>query len=147
MNPVPAPAPRDVASQWFQRVWNERDEAAIDELMSPTARGVLAAGQEVMGPAQFKEFFRAFATLFPDLRVRLLDVMEDGEKVVVRWEARGTHAGEGLGLKATQRVHTFSGMTWMVVRNGQIVDGGDSWNQDGLLARMASASAATPPVM
>lgn len=138
MNPPPAPAPRDIACQWFQRVWNERNEAAIDELMAPSGRGMMAAGQQVVGPAQFKEFFRAFATLFPDLQVRMVDMMAEGEKVCVRWEATGTHAGDGPGLKATQRVHTFSGMTWMVVRNGRIVDGGDSWNHDGLLARMAA---------
>lgn len=149
MNPAPALTPRQVAVQWYQRVWNERNEAAIDDLMSPAAQGELEGGRKITGPADFKVFFRALSGVFPDLHVKLLDVVEEGEKVVVRWEATGTHGGDGMGMKATHARHTFRGMTWMIVRHGQIVDGGDSWNQDGLLARMASASpsAASPPVV
>lgn len=131
--------PRQVASQWFQRVWNERDQNAISELMAADARGLLEGGQEIIGPDRFREFYTAFTSLFPDLRVEVLDIVEEGERVYTRWEAYGTHGGDGMGLKATHQPHSFRGITWMTVKNGQIVDGGDSWNQEGLRARMAAA--------
>lgn len=107
--------------------------------MDCNARCELEGGQEIIGPEQFREFFRTLTTVFPDIHVTILDVIEEGDKATVRWEARGTHTGDGMGLRATHTAHVFRGMTWMVVRNGQIVDGGDCWNQAGLLARMAAA--------
>lgn len=139
MNSLPTPSTRQVATQWFQRVWNERDDAAIGQLMDSNARCELEGGQEIIGPEQFREFFRTLTTVFPDIHVTILDIIEEGDKATVRWEARGTHGGDGMGLRATHTTQVFRGMTWMVVRNGQIVDGGDCWNQDGLLARMAAA--------
>ncbi len=139
MNPSPHPSPRQIATQWFQRIWNEHDDAAIDQLMAPAGCCELEGGQKIVGPAQFKEFFRTLTTVFPDIRVAVLDIIEEGDKATVRWEARGTHTGDGMGLKASHTPQVFRGMTWMVVQDGQIVDGGDCWNQDGLLARMAAA--------
>lgn len=139
MNSAPQPSPRQVAIQWFQRVWNERDDTAITQLMASNARCELEGGQEIIGPDQFRQFFQTLTTVFPDIRVAILDAMEEGEKATVRWEARGTHTGDGMGMRATNTAHVFRGMTWMVVRNGQIVDGGDCWNQDALLTRMAAA--------
>lgn len=131
-------SPRQVVTQWFQRVWTERDESAIAQLMAPDARGELEGGQQITGPDQFREFHRTLLRVFPDIQVKVLDIVEEGEKAYVRWEARGTHRGDGMGVSATGRPHSFRGITWMVVRNGRIVDGGDSWNQGGLLTRMAA---------
>src|SRR5262245_48480238 len=33
-----AMSPREVSDAWFQRIWNEGDMAAVDELASPAAR-------------------------------------------------------------------------------------------------------------
>jgi steroid delta-isomerase-like uncharacterized protein len=138
------PSPRQVASQWFQRVWNDHDESTISELLAPGARGLLEGGQEVTGPQEFREFFRTLLTIFPDLQIKVLEIVEEGEKAYVRWAATGTHCGEGMGLAPSDQPHSFRGITWFRVVNGQIVEGGDSWDQGGLLTRMAACSKVTP---
>jgi len=57
----------------------------------------------------------------------------DGDQVVVRWRARSTHRGDGLGMPPTNRKVDFCGMTWLTFRNGVIVEGWDSWNSGRLL--------------
>jgi steroid delta-isomerase-like uncharacterized protein len=131
-------SPREVAAQWFQRVWNEQDASAIFELMAPDAVGHLEDGQIAKGPEGFREFQSTLLTLFPNISVKILDIIEEGEKVVTRWEASGTHQGSALGLPATGLGHQFQGMTWMIVREGKVVEGGDSWNQGGLMRRMGA---------
>jgi len=37
--------------------------------------------------------------------------VSDGDHVVVRWHARGTHRGGGLSMSPTNRVVDFRGMT------------------------------------
>jgi len=47
------------------------------------------------------EMFRMYLAAFPDLRLEAEDVLVDGDKVVARVRATGTHQGEFLGMPAT----------------------------------------------
>ena len=52
-------------------------------------------GGVITGPEQFRDLiFIPFTTAFPDLRVEIVGTVAEGDEVVVRWMARGTHAGE-----------------------------------------------------
>jgi steroid delta-isomerase-like uncharacterized protein len=132
--------PRQVATQWFQRIWNERDESTITEFMAPDAHGVHEGGIESKGPEDFKNFYRDLIRTFPDMSIELLDTVEEGEKVYVRWKAKGTHQGDAFGITATRQPHEFCGVSWLVVRDGKIIEGGDCWNLHGLISRMAAAA-------
>ena len=136
-NPLSA---RQIAAQWFERVWGHRDESAIAELMAPEACGLLEGGHICRGPVEFLGFFRTLVGVFPDLKVEVLDIVAEEEKAHVRWQAKGTHLGEGMGMKPTGTEQAFNGIAWFVVKEGRIVDGGDCWNLGGLLNRMAAAA-------
>lgn len=47
------------------------------------------------------EMFRMYRAAFPDLRMEAEDVLVDGDKVVARVRATGTHQGEFMGMPAT----------------------------------------------
>lgn len=135
----PLPTPRHIAAQWFQRVWNERDASAIPEFLAPGCVGHMENGHDLVGPEAFHEqVYQKMMTVFPDLHVAVQDIVAEGDRAYVRWVITGTHRGEGLGMVPTDKVHTFGGITWFVVRDGKIVEGGDSWNQGALLAQMAA---------
>jgi steroid delta-isomerase-like uncharacterized protein len=130
-----------VARRWFEEVWNERRDDAIDELMAPEARGHVE-GQELQGPADFRKMQAMFLSALPDVRIEIEDVLAEGERAAVRWRAVGTHGGDGFGFRATHAPFEVRGTTWMTVRNGQIVEGFDTWNLGGLLQSLQSAAAA-----
>jgi predicted ester cyclase len=44
------------------------------------------------------------------LHVTVEDVLGDGDRVAVRWNARGTHESEWLGIPPTGRRVVFGGM-------------------------------------
>jgi steroid delta-isomerase-like uncharacterized protein len=48
-----------------------------------------------------KQMFHMYRAAFPDLRMEAEDVLVDGDKVVVRARATGTHQGEFMGMPAT----------------------------------------------
>ena len=48
-----------------------------------------------------KQMFRMYRAAFPDLRIEAEDVLVDGDKVVARARATGTHQGEFMGMPAT----------------------------------------------
>jgi predicted ester cyclase len=48
---------------------------------------------------------------FPDARVTVEDQIAEGEMVVTRWRATGTHTGELMGIPPTERRSEISGIT------------------------------------
>jgi predicted ester cyclase len=61
------------------------------------------------------------------------DVVGEGDRAAVRWRVEATHAGDGFGFPATNQRVQARGTTWLTVRNGQIVEGWDTWNFGGLM--------------
>ena len=118
-----------LARRWFTEVWNERSEAAVNELLAPDAAGHMEGGLEVRGPAEFHPVRAALLGAFPDMEVNVDQIISHGDDVVVRWSAKGTHRGEHLGFPASNRAAAFRGMTWLRFRDGKIVEGWDAWNQ------------------
>ena len=121
-----------IARRWFREVWVEGGEATVDELLARDAIGWME-GRDVHGRQDFQNARRQLLDTFPDLAITVEDVVEQDDKVVVRWNVQATHRGPGLGVPATNRRVSFRGMTWMELRDGQIVRGWDSWNLGGLI--------------
>jgi predicted ester cyclase len=70
---------------------------------------------------------------FPDLRVELPALIEQGEEVVVRWIGYGTHSGDGLGFLPTGRQVVFRGISWIEGRNGKFGQGWQSSNIEDVI--------------
>ena len=122
-----------LARHWFEQVWNRRRAEFIDELAAPDCRGHHPDG-ETRGTASWRSsVYEPTLSALPDARVTVEDVIADDERAVVRWRVRGTHVGEGLGVPATGREVDMSGMTWLRIVSGRIVEGWDCWNRDALL--------------
>ena len=121
-----------VARRWFEEVWNERRDEAVDELMAPDSYGHVEGG-EVRGPGEFRKMREMFLAALPDVRIVIEDIVADGERAAVRWRAEGTHAGEGFGFPATKQSVNVRGTTWLTVRDGKVVEGWDTWTLGGVL--------------
>ena len=133
--------------RWFEEVWNQGREDAIDELAAAdmVAHGLYdARGKEVSGRAKFKEFRRQFRTTFPDVRVEVNDALADGDKVVVRCTVQATHSGEGMGAPTSKPV-SFTGVVIARIENGQLKESWDSWNFLSLYQQIGALPASFAP--
>jgi steroid delta-isomerase-like uncharacterized protein len=129
------PDARDVSRRWFEEVWNARRDDRIEDLMSADADGHLPNGV-LRGPSGFREMQRSFLGALPDLQIEVEDILAEGNRAAVRWRARGTHTGDGLGLPPSQRGIDVRGTTWLRIENGQIVEGWDTWDLTGMMASL-----------
>ncbi|MES2921648.1 MAG: ester cyclase [Verrucomicrobiota bacterium] len=134
------PTAKEIGHLWFENVWNQRNSAQAHVLMAADAIGHLECGQDIVGPDAFLEFQATFLAAIPDIRIEVVDSLADDNDVCVHWTASGTHAGPGLGLVPSGSKVSFRGVTWFHTRDGQIVDGRDFWNMDGLMQTMRAAS-------
>jgi predicted ester cyclase len=100
--------------------------------MAPDAYGHVEGG-EVRGPAGFREMRAMFLSALPNVSIEIEDILAEGDRAAVRWRATGTHSGEGFGFASSNREIGIRGTTWLVVRNGKIVEGWDTWNLAAML--------------
>jgi steroid delta-isomerase-like uncharacterized protein len=116
-----------LGQRWFAEVWNKKSVSAIDEMLSPDVvlHGLSNDGSPLKGPAGFKAFHAAFCSAFPDIHVDVPDMVEQGDRLAVRFVASGTHTGQGLGIDASGHRMQVDGMAIVRVQNGRIVEG---WN-------------------
>ena len=119
---------RTIVHDWFERVWNQGQVEAIDELLAQDAKihGLQGPdGSDVGGPAEFRRMHEAFREAFPDIQITVDECLVDGDRMAFRCRVRGTHAGRGLGMEATGKGIEFAGMGFVRVRDGQLVE---AWN-------------------
>ncbi|HEX5708066.1 MAG TPA: ester cyclase [Pyrinomonadaceae bacterium] len=138
--------------RWFDEVWNKGRAEAIDELFAEdgTAHGLGdVEGASLRGPAEFKPFHQKFREAFPDIEVTIEDVITEGDKLAARCLVRGSHRSDSLGFAATNRGVGFTGMVFLRIRDGKIVE---AWNNFDFMsmfqqlgALQLSAPAVTPP--
>jgi steroid delta-isomerase-like uncharacterized protein len=116
--------PDAIVRTWFQEVWDEGREDAIDRLMAPDAL-VHGLGEPIRGPEGFKPYFRTMHAALGDLEVRVVRTVTEGEYVAAHCHVIARHVGETLGGPPTGRSVDFFGVTIARVVNGKIVEG---WN-------------------
>jgi steroid delta-isomerase-like uncharacterized protein len=57
----------------------------------------------------------------PDLKITVINHVEQGNQVSTEWVATGTHVGDLPGLPASGRSFSIPGVTVVIRRNGEIV--------------------------
>lgn len=125
--------------RWFQEVWNEKRDDTIYEILS--ADGIVHghAAEPLRGPDQFVQFARQIRGAFPDLRVNVEDAFGEGDKVAMRWIARGTHDGAGFGPPSGKPV-VVTGTSIVQCADGKVVAGWDNWDRLGMLEQIGALS-------
>ncbi len=80
----------------------------LDELLAPgfVNHNLLSTGEAVasVGIESFKQEIAALRVAFPDITITRDDLLADGDKVIVRMRASGTHKGEWGGIPPTGKV-------------------------------------------
>lgn len=126
-------AAKSLINEWFELVWNQKSEAAIDRLFHPEGKAYGFPDPEghLVGPEGFKTVHRTFCGAFPDLHMEIEDVVFDGNRAAIRWKATMTHTGDHLGFGATGKAGSMTGASFIVTDGVRILD---AWNYMDLQA-------------
>jgi steroid delta-isomerase-like uncharacterized protein len=89
--------------------------------------------EDLHGPDGLKQYVAMASEAFPDARVTIVDQVAEGDKVVDRWTAAGTHTGEFVGIPPTGRRFEVSGITVSRFAGGKIAE---DWYQGDDLGMM-----------
>ena len=127
-----------------RRSWEFVTEGSVDTLGDTLAQVYAEdfvlheAGEDIVGIEGLTQFVSMIRSAFPDLRVTLEDDIAEGEKVVSRWRAQGTHQGELMGIAATGNEVAITGITIHRIEDGKIVEEWENWDALGLMQHIGA---------
>jgi len=83
---------------------------------------------------------RGVVVAFPDVHANIQDLIAEGDRVVERTNAQGTHKGEFNGIPPTGRPVTWSELHVYRIENGKIAE---LWSEIDFLGMMTQLGAIT----
>jgi predicted ester cyclase len=104
--------------------------------------GPTATEGEVSGLEGFKALVSMYRSALPDLRVPVEELIAEGDRVVTRWRARGTHQGELMGNAPTGNQASVSGILIDRISGGKIEE---EWVDYDTLHLMQQIGGVTQP--
>jgi steroid delta-isomerase-like uncharacterized protein len=96
----------------------------------------------IRGVGGYLQLMGRWVSAFPDLTLAVDNLIAEGDDVVLRWEAHGTHQGEFLGVPATGKEVAISGVLISRFAAGRIVD---DWEIADLLGLLRQVGAIPTP--
>ena len=94
--------------------------------------------EDVRGIEGLKQFVSMIRSALPDLRITLEDDIAEGNKVVSRWRAQGTHQGELMGIAPTGNQVSITGITIHRIEDSKIVEEWENWDALGMMQQIGA---------
>ena len=88
-----------------------------------------------------KKFYDGLWTAFPDLHIRIEDIVGENETVAWRLSVTGTHEAEFRGVAPTGKKVTFTAQYVFRFRKGKIVERWTNLDRLGVLAQLGAVTA------
>ena len=121
----------------FLDAYNAGDWDRLDELV--TADYVHHNCADERDLAQFKQGARWIRSGLPDFRVEVEDLIEDGDKVAMRFVGRGIHSGSLAGEAPTSNPVTMHGVMIYRFRDGLIAEDWEAMDEQQLIRQIGSS--------
>jgi len=107
----------EIYHQWFEEVWNQGSDEAVDRLLANPCRS-RGLGPEITNPEQFRAFRKGIFDSMCDLKVEVLEAVENGDWVFGRFVVKAVHRASGKPI-------VFHGASNARFADGKFVEGND----------------------
>jgi steroid delta-isomerase-like uncharacterized protein len=129
------------ANPFLRRVvdtYNSHRLDAFDALLTEDCV-LVRDGAEARGRESIKRVLAQLYRAIPDLEYRVDDALSAGDRTALRWEGRGSHLGEYLGIPPSGSAVSYTGITIYETRGDRI---SRIWVSTNLLERLRSLAQA-----
>jgi steroid delta-isomerase-like uncharacterized protein len=112
--------------RFYEEVWGRGNtDVAFEVFADDYVRHDLRPVEALPGPAGQKKIADDFHAAFPDLEFTVDMIFGEGDFVVGRWTASGTHLGPWGGIEPTGRRATYSAVNIFRFEDGRVAE---IWN-------------------
>ena len=126
-------ANKKLARRFIEEALNKGDFRVIDEAVSNDYVYREPTIGERRGRDGFKQLLTMYRTAFPDCAMTVEEQIAEGDRIVTRWTARGTHRGELFGIAPTGKQITVTGIVISRFAQGKLVEDLEIYDSLGLM--------------
>jgi steroid delta-isomerase-like uncharacterized protein len=120
---------RKAICRWgYQELWNTGNLDVIPEAVAEDVVVHDVVNGELRGREEIREVVSAFRTAFPDIHFTIEEQIAEGDTVVTRYTATGTHDGELLDIPPSGKGGTIRGVNISRFDGLQIVEVWETWD-------------------
>jgi hypothetical protein len=120
-----------------EAIWNRGELEVADVLFAPTYVNHDGLIPDLLrGPEAIKVSVALYRAAFPGLRITMEDVTTDGDRVMLRWTARGAPVADTSGGTPSSTAGALSGTLTSRLAGGQIVESWIQWDRERALAHL-----------
>jgi predicted ester cyclase len=124
----------------YEECLNKRNYALLSQFISEKYPGV--RGEK--GPEGMRKTVQPIINAFPDIKWKVEDMIEEGNKIAVRWSWQGTHTAPYYNLAPTQKQVTNHAIAIYEFQDGMIVNG---WIENDRLGFLLQVDVVSPDVI
>jgi steroid delta-isomerase-like uncharacterized protein len=131
---------KSIARRVLEEVFSGQGDLEVaDELFAPNFVGHdPASPEDIRGPDGVKQFAGMYRNAFPDVQMSVEDQVAEGDMVVTRWIASGTHQGDFMGIAPTRNRVTVAGTSIERVVDGKIEETWDNYDALGMMQQIGA---------
>ena len=134
---MPAEENKAIFRRYVEELGNEGNFDLADEIFDHYLAHQSDGTTLERGPEDVKRFMGEFRSAFPDFHSTIEDMVAEGDKVVTRWMARGTHQGEFRGIAPTGKEIEMTGIgIFRFSTEGKVVESWDAMDQLGMMQQL-----------
>ena len=130
-----------VVRRTFEELLNRGRFDEVKELYAPNLVYHASNGEELHGRERIRELVTLYRQAFPDITATVEDLIAEGDRVVVRFTARGTHTGEAHGVARTGRELRMAGLILCRLAGGRIVEEWEGISREAMLEQVGAPPA------
>ena len=130
---------REIARRFREDLWNTGDLAIADAIIDRECKihaRIPFATDFMRGPDAMAQLVMFYRLAFSEIRVTVDELVAEGDLVVSRWTAHGRNTGDLLGLPPTGRETVTTGIDFLRIAGGKIVEGWVSWDTLSLIEQL-----------
>ncbi len=127
-----------LVSRWIEEGWNQGNVAIIDELTAPDfVDHHLAPGLPPNADGH-KAWIQIARAGFPDIQLKVEDMIAIGDKVVARMTVTGTQTGEFMGLPPSGKPVSVTAIGISRIADGKSVEYWEVFDALGLMQQIGA---------
>ena len=128
--------------RFYEHAYNQGAIHVVDEVVADTFHWHDAPPDLASDKEGLKQWIQMVLTGFSGFHLTIEDQIGEGDHVVTRWRARGTHADTFMGFPATGRSADITGVSIHRFVDGQIREAWTEWDRLALMQQFGLAPAA-----
>lgn len=127
---------KSIVRRWVEEGWNKGNLSVVDQVYAPSFLQHEPPPAMVNSSEALKQYVGVYLTAFPDLKFTIEDLIAEGDKVVWRFNSKGTHNGPFMGMPATGKSATVTGIVVFRLEESRIAEAWVNIDALGLMQQL-----------